>query len=48
MDGAWFEGSCLISLSVTQNNCSLVAESNLKKNIESLTQKYCTPLKTAK
>ena len=35
MGGAWLEGSCPISLSVTQNNCWLVAESNLeKKNTE--------------
>ena len=28
---AWLEGPCLISLSVTQNNCWLVAVSNLEK-----------------
>ena len=43
--GVWFEGSCLISLSVTQNKCWLVAESNFEKKIQSSTQKYSTPSK---
>ena len=48
MGGAWLEGSCPISLSVTQNNCWLVAESNLEKKIQSLTQKYRYPFKNRK
>ena len=43
--GVWFEGPCPISLSVTQNNCWLVAEGNLEKKIQSSTLKYRTPSK---
>ena len=39
---AWFEGPCLISLSVTQNNFWLVAKSDLEKKMQSSTQKYHT------
>ena len=38
----WFEGPCLISLSVAQKNCWLIAESKLEKKIQSSTQKYRT------
>ena len=45
-----YEGPCPIALSATQNNCWWVAKSNLEKNIHinSSTQKYRTPSKTAK
>ena len=43
--GVWFEGPCPISLSVTQNNCWLVAEGNLEKKIQSSTLKNSTPSK---
>ena len=42
------EGPCPLSLLVTQNNCWLVADSNLEKKIQSSTQKYRTPSKAAK
>ena len=41
----WYEGPCPTSLSVAQNNCWLVVESNLEKKIQSSTQKYRTPSK---
>ena len=43
--GLWFEDPCATSLSVTQNKCWLVAESNLQKKIQSSTPMYHTPLK---
>ena len=45
MGWVWFEGSCPISLSVTQNNYWLAVEGNLEKKYRVRLKKYHTPLK---